>query len=320
MKKFFSLTIFFVFIAFISQAFSQGDIFTVISSKEVQIKKGGAGSWAGLAVGSKLNGTDVIKANSGGIANLLHISNGKVVKFNQTNDTKVADLEKNVKSSGQDQGLAGQLLNAAANNKLNPTSKVSANIGGVRATESVTKEVFLITPRRGTKVLNTLPVFIWNHMQNETEYQLIILTEDLTPIKTTIVKDTIYNYSKNDPALEKGNAYVCIVKPMRAQKPSEYQTFTIVADSECAEIKKRLDLTESLLTDADELGKCILRGTTNEDLGLYTEAYLNYMTAIKLAPKEKAYKKMLADLLVKTNLIKQASYLSGYDPTDSEQK
>jgi hypothetical protein len=318
MKKMLNLTIFVVFIAFISQAFSQTGAFTVISSKDVQFKKGGSGSWVSLAVGSKLNGDDVIKANTGGLANLLH-SSAKVIKFNKTADTKVSDLEKNVTSSGQNQGIAGQLLDATAN-KLNPSTKISANIGGVRATESVAKEVFLITPRRGTKVLNTLPVFIWNHMQNENEYQLIILTEDLTQVKTAMVKDTFYNYTENDPKLEKGVNYICIVKPLKKQKQSEYQSFTVVADSEMVDIKKKLDLTESMLTDADELGKCILRGITYEDLGLYTDAYQNFIGAIKLAPGEKAYRKMLADLLIKTNLIKQACYLSGYDPTESGQK
>jgi hypothetical protein len=319
MKNKFYPIVLVVFFAFLSQSFSQGNIFTVISAKKVQLKKGGVGSWINLAVGNKLNGVDIIKANSGGISNLLYI-NGKVVKFNQTKETKVSSLEKKVKFSGQD--LAGQIARIA-NERLDQVSKISANIGGVRETETVTKDVFLITPRRGTKVLNTLPVFIWNHMQNETEYQLIILNDNIYPIQTVFVitvKDTIYNYTQNNPALDKGTTYVCIVNPLRTKKQSEYQTFTTVTDSEYVEIKKRLDLTESLSVDADELGKCIVLAMTYEDLGLYADAYLNYITAIKLAPKEEIYKKMLTILLIKTNLIKQAVYLSGYNLIENEQK
>lgn len=321
MKKFFCPIVLIASIVFFSHAFSQGNIFTVISAKKVLLKKGGVGSWINLDVGNKLNGVDIIKAKSGGVTNLLYV-NGKVVKFNQTKETKVSALEKKVKSTGPYQDLAGQ-IDRIINEKLNQSSKITANIGGVRETEIVTKDVFLITPRRGTKVLNTLPVFIWNHMQNETEYQLVILNDNMYPIQTVFVvtvKDTIYNYTQNNPLLDKGTTYVCIVIPLKTRKRSEYQTFTIVSDSEYVEIKKRLDLTESLSAEADKLGKIIILGITYEDLGLYTDAYLNYITAIKLAPKEEIYKKMLTILLIKTNLIKQAVYLSGYNLIENEQK
>jgi hypothetical protein len=63
-----------------------------------------------------------------------------------------------------------------------------------------------------------------------------------------------------------------------------------------------------------------LLGTTYEALELYSDAYVEYTKAIRLSPNERAYRKMLADLLVKVNLIKEATYLSGYNPADNNSK
>ncbi len=114
--------------------------------------------------------------------------------------------------------------------------------------------------------------------------------------------------------------YICIVKPVTSAKQSEYQTFTIASDTEAVSMTQRLNETESLLAQADELTKNILLGTTYEALELYSDAYNSYAKAIKLAPHEKAYRKMLADLLVKVNLVKEANYLSGYNPADNNSK
>ncbi len=297
--------------------FAQTEPFTTVASKEVQVKKEGSKNFAKLNVGEKLKAGDVIKCAQGGSASFLH-SSGKVIVYNKTQETKLADLTSSSGASGN-KNLAGQLLEIT-NNKLNPELKVSSNIGGVRATETVAKDIFFITPRRGTKILNEFPVFTWNKTQGESEFQLTILTEELDVIKTVTLKDTIYKYSEKDPKLEKGLTYICIVKPVTSAKQSEYQTFTVAADTEAVQMTGRIKETETLLSSADELTKSILLGTTFEALELYSDAYASYAKAIKLAPNEKAYRKMLADLLVKVNLIKEATYLSGYNPADNNSK
>jgi hypothetical protein len=291
-------------LSFVFTAVSQ-DLFTVVSSKSVLIKKGG--SWVNLAVGTKLSPDDVIKASQGGAASFLHA--GKVVKFAQTSEIKAGDFQKSALSGSGN--LTSDLINAT-NSKLDSKKKVSTTVGGFRATETVGKDVFLITPRRGTKFYNSLPLFTWNHVNNESEYQLVILTEDLNQVKNVQTKDTIYQYSQKDPELEKGVTYVCFVKPLKSNRNSEYQTFTVVTDSEANEIKKKLDVTEKVISEADNVAKSVIRGSVYEELGLYTDAYKFYKEAINMAPDEKAYRKMCADLLWKVNLIKQITYLSGY--------
>jgi hypothetical protein len=310
MKKFLVLLL---CIGFVSSVFAQADLFTVVSSKNVVIKKGS--SWANLNVGEKLKANDLIKSNSGGIASLLH-SSGKVVKFTESKETVVSSFEKSLKPANQSGGLAGELLNSNLNKMNRSSSFTAGNVGATRATESISKDIFLITPRKEnnnpSKILDQYPLFVRNNVQDEKEYQLIILTDGLTTVKNLVVKDTSYKYPKDDPTkLEKGATYVCMVRPMKSQKNSEYQTFTIASDSEVKIMKAKIEFAESMVTDADEVAKCVIRATTFEDLGLYSDAYFSYQKAIKLDPNEKAYKKMLADLLWKVNLIKQTYYLTG---------
>jgi hypothetical protein len=309
MKK---VLIFLFCFGLLSTAFAQKGVFTVVSSKNVVMKKGGA--WVNLNVGDKLKADDVIKTNTGGAANFLH-SSGKVVKFTAAQETTVSNFEKTITPGSQSANVAGALLDM--DNKMKRSSSfTSGNVGATRATETVSKDIFLITPRKEnnnpSKVMDEFPVFLWNNVQGEKEYLFTLLTEELNPIKNMIVKDTIFKYGKDDPKLEKGATYVCFVKPMKSQKQCEYQTFTIASDSEAKTMKERLDAVETMVTDADEVAKCVLRGTTYEELGLYTNAYFSYSKAIKLEPGEKEYKKMLADLLWKVNLIKQTYYLSGF--------
>jgi hypothetical protein len=233
-------------------------------------------------------------------------------------EVKLAELVSGGATS-TNKNIAGQLMEIT-NNKLNPSLKVSSNISGVRATESVAKDIFFITPRRGTKVMDEYPSFTWNRMQGEKEFQLTVLTEELDVIKTISLKDTTYKYTDKDPKLQRGNTYICIVKPVSSSKQSEYQTFTIVTDTEAITLKNRISETEIMLAQADELSRSILLGTTYEALELYSDAYSEYAKAILLSPHEKAYRKMLADLLVKVNLVKEANYLSGYNPVDNNSK
>jgi hypothetical protein len=314
MKRFYFILLTLLFSSFV---FAQTDLFTTVASKNSQIKKEGTKSFVNLTVGEKLKPSDIIKCAQGGSASFLH-SSGKVLVFNKSKETKLSELLSGSSSAGNS-NIAGQLLEIT-NNKLNPSTKVSSNIGGVRATASVSKDIFFITPRRGTKVLDEYPVFNWNRMQGEKEFQLTVLTEDLEVIKTVNLKDTVYKYSEKDPKLQKGLTYICIVKPATSAKQSEYQTFTIAADSESVNMKNRIRETETLLAQADDLTKSILLGTTYEALELFSDAYIEYVKAITLSPNEKAYRKMLADLLVRVNLIKEATYLSGYNPADNNSK
>jgi hypothetical protein len=194
-----NVLIFLLCFGFISTAFAQKEVFTVVSSKNVVAKK--SGSWVNLNVGEKLKTNDVIKANSGGAANFLH-SSGKVVKFTESTETTVSDFEKTITPANQNGSVAGALLDATNKKLKSSTSYTAGNVGATRATESVTKDIFLITPRKEnnnpSKVLDQYPIFMWNNVQNEDEYQLIVLTEDLNPVKTLVLKDTIYQYSKDD--------------------------------------------------------------------------------------------------------------------------
>jgi hypothetical protein len=298
MKKLFLLTL--LYQIFIFSVFSQG-IFTVVSSKNVQIKKGN--KWVDLPVGTKLVENDIIKAKSGGIASFLY--SGQVVKFNRTKETKTGDYQKSI--HGGPDYLKSDLL-IATKDKLNLTAD-RPNVGGYRDIGSF---VYLITPRTGTKYYNSLPLFVWNQMPNENDYQLYILTEELTQVKSIHIKDTLYQYTKDDPPLEKGKRYICFIKPSKSTRNSDYQAFYIATEAEADEIQKKLDLTEKVIADADDVAKCILRGSAYEELGLYSEAYNYYKSAINMAPDEKVYKKMCADFLWKVNLIKQIPYLSGY--------
>jgi hypothetical protein len=300
-----------------SLLFAQSDEFTTVATKGTKVKKAGSSSFIELNVGEKLNPSDEVICEKGGSASFL-VSTGKVLVYNKSKEIKLSELL-SISSGSSNKDLAGK-LQSIADNKLSPASKVSANIGGVRATESVAKDVFIITPRRGTKILDGYPIFNWNRMQGEDEYQLTILTEDFDVVKILALNDTTYQYSKDDPNLEQGVTYICIVKPINATKQSEYQTFTIATDEEMIEMNKIIDETNLLLSqsEADILTKSILLGATYESLELYSLAYQEYVTAIALSPEEKAYRKMLADLLVKVNLIKEANYISGYNPADGD--
>jgi hypothetical protein len=300
-----------------SLLFSQNDQFTTVASKGTKVKKSGSNSFVDLNVGEKLTASDMIVCDKNGSASFL-CSTGKVLVYNKSKEVKLAELLTS-SSGNSNKDLAGKLQNIT-DNKLSPTAKVASNIGGVRATESVAKDLFIITPRRGTKILDGYPLFSWNRMEGEDEYQLTILTEDFNVIKTLVLSDTIYQYSKNDPILGQGITYICTLRPINATKQSEYQTFTIVTLEEFSMMKEVIDGTNSLLSQAgaDILTKSILLGATYESLELYSSAYKEYVTAISLLPEETAYRKMLADLLVKVNLVKEANYLSGYNPADNK--
>lgn len=295
--------------------FAQGESYTTVAAKDAQVKKSGSKNFENLAVGEKLTGNDVIKCNPNGNASFLH-SSGKIIVYNKTKEIKLSDLSSSATSN---KNLAGQLLEVT-NNKLNPSNKVSSNIGGVRASENVARDIFFITPRRGTILIDQYPVFIWNKTQGEKEFQLTILTEDLDVIKTVNLTDTIYQYSDKDPKLNRGETYICIVKPISSAKQSEYQTFTIASEKEAEDMKARIKETTELLSSVDDVTKNVLLGTTYEALGLYYNAFDSYKKVITLSPNEKAYRKMLADLLVKYNLIKEAQFLTGYNPADNNSK
>jgi cellobiose-specific phosphotransferase system component IIB len=296
-----------------SLLFAQSGQFTTVATKSTKVKKIGSSYFIELNVGEKLNPSDVIVCEKGGSTSFL-VSTGKVLVYNKSKEIELSELL-SVSSGGSNKDLAGK-LQSIADSKLSPASKVSANIGGVRATESVAKDIFIITPRRGTKILDGYPVFNWNRMQGEDEYQLTILTEEFDVVKLLVLSDTTYQYSKDDPELEQGVTYICIVKPINVIKQSEYQTFTIATNEEMIEMKKVIDEINLLLSqsEADILTMSILLGATYESLELYSLAYQEYVTAISLSPNERAYRKMLADLLVKVNLIKEANYISGYNP------
>ena len=312
MKKIFVITLLF-FVTFL--LFAQNDQFTTVASKSTKVKKDGSSSFVDLNVGEKLNPLDMVICDKNGSASFL-CSTGKVLVYNKNKEIKLSELLTS-SSGNSNKDLAGKLQNIT-DNKLSPTSKVAANIGGVRATESVPKDVFLITPRRETKILDGYPSFNWNRMEGEEDYQLTILTEDFDVVKTLAISDTTYQYSKDDPELEQGVTYICFVKPMSSNKQSEFQTFTIATNDESVEMKKVIEEINLLLSEseADVLTKSILLGATYESLDLFSLAYQEYVTAISLSPEERAYRKMLADLLVKVNLVKEANYISGYNPAD----
>ena len=314
MKKIFVVILLFVVTSLLV---SQNNQFTTVAAKAAKVKKDGTSSFVDLNVGEKLNPSDVISCAKNGSASFL-CSTGKVLVYNKSKEIKLAELLTG-SSGNSNKDLAGKLQNIT-DNKLSPTSKVASNIGGVRATESVTKDVFIITPRRGTKILDGYPAFNWNKMEGESEYQLTILTEDFSVVKTLVLADTTYQYSKTDPVLGQGITYICIVKPVNATKQSEYQTFTIASAHDVATMSELIDETNLLLSqsNADILTKSVLLGATYESLELYSSAYQEYLKAISISPEETAYRKMLAYLLVKVNLVKEANYLSGYNPADSE--
>jgi hypothetical protein len=285
------------------------NILTVITAKNVQVKKNN--SWINLTVGTNLNITDLIKSNINGSASFLY-TGGKIINFNSINETKVNSLIKIIQIS--DNNLGGELLDLM-NKKLKPSLKVAANIGGVRATEMI-KEVFVITPRKGTKILGSLPIFIWSKQGNEKDYQMIISSneQDLPIVYQKTIRDTVYKYLSSDPILEKGKSYVFMIKLSKAKKINEFQEFNIASDSEIVNYNKKLDLTKEMIKESDELTKYVLLAMTYENLELYTEAYFSYLEIMKLAPIEKTYKKMFFDYLVSVNLSKQATQISGFNP------
>jgi len=257
-----------------SLLFSQNVQFTVVAVKSTKVKKNGSSSFVDFNVGEKLNSSDVVVCNKDGSVSFL-CSTGKVLSYNKSKEIKLSELL-NISAGNSSKNLLGKLQNIAGN-KSNKSSKVAANIGGVRLTESVPKNVSLITPsKKETKILDGYPVFNWNKVQGEDEYQLTILTKDFDVVKTLALSDTTYQYLKDDPKLEHGATYICIVKPLNTTKQNEDQTFTIVTNEELIEMNKIIDETKLLLSKskANILTKSIILETTYESLELYSFVFV----------------------------------------------
>ncbi|MCX6141530.1 MAG: hypothetical protein NTX15_12045 [Candidatus Kapabacteria bacterium] len=336
MTRYSTLFIVFMFAASITMA---QDKFKVLAVRGNITLDGGKK----LAVGQNLKLTDKITVAKGSYASLAHI-NGRTVEVRKEGQIKISDLDKAAsQKTGSVSGkfatyVVGELtevsepiafkdgrranmrttgsVERAAGDEVNIADSVLRWVGGpgelqalaaVESSQIGSGEVFTVIMPRHTRLLNDSVTFLWHRSQKISRYKLVIVDRENSVVGTRETTDTTLALSMQGIGIKKGTLYYWHVEQSddASERTPEYALWMVDGqDRATAE-----ELVGSVMSESGDQGAAItslVLAAAYEDQGLFYNAYVSYIDAMKNAPDVQNYKRIYAEFLIRQSLNLEA--------------
>lgn len=296
-----------------------------------------------LAVGQKLKLSDKFTVAKGSYTSLAHV-NGRTVEVRKEGLIKVSDLDKAASAkTGSVSGkfatyVVGELtevsepiafkdgrranmrttgsVERAAGDEVNIGDSVLRWVGGpgelqalaaVESSQIGSGEVFTVIMPRHTRLLTDSVSFLWHRSQKIARYKLVIVDRDNNVVGTRETTDTSLSLSMQGIGIKRGSLYYWHVEQSddASERTPEYALWMVDGrDRTTAE-----ELISSVMSESGDQGAAItslVLAAAYEDQGLFYNAYLSYLDAMKSAPDVQNYKRVYAQFLIRQSLNLEA--------------
>jgi hypothetical protein len=285
---------------------SAQDKYMVMSVKgKVECGTAKGKSWKKVQIGQVLGNGDVIRTSFASYAKLMVNENRLVsIDENTTRPLSEYSAKKNPASGGS---AAGKILQYAAQQiQRSKDKKSGTDFGAVRGVTEVFTAVF---PKN--RILTTAPMFQWVDASDARSYTFIIQDASFKTIEKRSVKDRSVQFANDNALLVPGSTYYWRLVRDADGETSNIETFTVLSGDTVATITSELERLKKELAamHADEVTMHLILAMYYEQQGLYSDAFHEYKTTIRLAPDVDEYRAMMRTLLLKLRLYVEEEYL-----------
>jgi hypothetical protein len=296
MKKAHAILALLVFFGIFAQANAAKDfVFSVISIKgNLEVQRGGKGSWEKLKVASKVFKTDKIRLQSNSTANLAH-SSGKTLQLTDAKEYTPNQLEQTI--SSQKSSVGAKLAKSVLDEVYNAESALKS--GNYKKNTSVTgageRGLFFIkvdSPRKIHFKQNEI-TFKWFKTDMSGGYKVFITDVNDMPIYSIMTEDTVLSLDISKLNLKKDVYYFWYVAQAGdTTKRSENISFKALPEKKLQSIMENVEAIKKELNADDSAFLEIVLARYYENNYLIEEADNAYKAALEIAPDVPEYKAM----------------------------
>lgn len=311
MKKYYAFALMIVLTIVVFAAEFTFDVKT--ANGDIQVQKGGKGSWQELKAGTKLNNGDQLKIASGAILNLVH-NNGNPIEVSKSGNYSVEKLaaQANTKKSDVTKKFTNYLLDELGESEdLLAEDDLSDNMSTLGAVERAIpkfspNDLIARMPRSSYATENNV-TFSWHEYKGIQEYTFVIKNDIEETVLERKVKGTEIKLDLEKEGFEKGFCYYWSVKA--GDQSSEELCIYRMIDEEKSAFTQELNTLRSELDESKALDNMILASFYSENK-VVPEAIKSYEKAIELAPNVDSYKLIYGKYLMSIGLAKDAKGLA----------